>query len=227
VTEERFLRPAVLRGIFFDLDNTLIDRAAALEGYIAELARRFPRALGTSEARAHLRGLDDRGYRDRPEFCRAVVAAFPALGMSPAAFWEDFAAGLARSVVRHQAVVDLVEELGRRYRLAVVTNGGGARQREKLARAGLAGIVGDLFISEEVGAEKPDPRIFRLALQQTGLAAGQVLFVGDDPARDIAGAQGAGLVTCWVSWGRSYPAGLPPATMTIDTLEQLAGRLGS
>jgi putative hydrolase of the HAD superfamily len=219
-----------MQGIFFDLDNTLIDRAAALEGYLRDLARRFPGVLPDEAALQALRELDLDGYCDRADFCRSVVGRFPGLGMSPAAFWADFSDGLARAVTVRPEVVNLVKRLGDRYRLAVVSNGGSRRQRDKLRRAGLGSLLTEVVISEEVDAEKPDPGIFAAALDRVGLAASEVLFVGDDPVRDIAGADAVGLVTCWVSHGRAFPGDLPRPALTIESVEELeqalAGAVG-
>lgn len=211
-------------GLFFDLDNTLLDRARAFEGYLGRLTRRFPGTFGPA-ALQELRELDAAGLRGRPGFCRLVSERFPVLG-SPAQVWEDFAGGLARAVQPDPRVLALLDQLQPRYRLAVVTNGSSRRQREKLSRAGLQGRFDHLFISEEVGAEKPDPAIFNHALRESGLSAGDVLFVGDDPRRDIAGAQAVGLRTCWVAHGRSYPAELPRPLMTVDRVEHLGQMIG-
>ncbi len=122
-------------------------------------------------------------------------------------------------------VGELLARLAPRYRLAVVSNGG-ARQREKLARAGLerAFAAERVVISSEVGAEKPDPRIFARALAALGLAEGEVLHVGDDPVRDILGAQRAGLRSCWLARG-AYPAELPPPSFAIRALAELPALL--
>lgn len=216
----------MMQGIFFDLDNTLIDRAAALEGYLRALARRFPEVLPGEAALRELRELDHQGYCDRAEFCRRVVERFPGLGMSPAELWADFSDGLARAVKVKPEVVELVKRLEDRYQLVVVSNGSGRRQRDKLGRAGLEDILTEVVISEEVDAEKPEPAIFTVALARVGLEASAVLFVGDDPRRDIAGADAVGLVTCWVSHGREFPEGLPRPTMTIETVEELERCLG-
>lgn len=209
-----------MRGIFFDLDNTLLDRALAFEGYLDQLAHRLPETFGGEAARREVRALDERGYRDRPSFCRLMAERFPALG-TPARVWEDFAGGLTRAVQPQPAVLELLDRLKECYTLAVVTNGSSRRQREKLRRAGLLQRIEHLFISEERGVEKPDPALFRQALERTGLAAGVVLHVGDDPERDVAGARAAGLACCWVSHGRRYPEGPPRPTMTVDRVEEL------
>lgn len=211
----------MLRGIFFDLDNTLIDRQQAFEGYLVELERRHPRVFDDPQAKETMRELDGHGRRGRPGFCHEVAERFPVLG-SPAQVWEDFAGGLTRAVRPQPAVLSLLDRLLERHVLAVVTNGSSRRQREKLERADLLQRLDHLFISEEVGAEKPDPAIFAHALQQTGLQAAEVMFVGDDPERDVAGADASGLRTCWVTLGRSYPIELPMPTLTVERVEGLA-----
>jgi putative hydrolase of the HAD superfamily len=80
----------------------------------------------------------------------------------------------------------------------------------------------DVFLSSEVGAEKPDPRLFSAALERVGRAPAETLHVGDDPVRDIYGAARLGLATCWVSAGRSWPPELPRPTHTVTHIEQLA-----
>ena len=209
-----------MRGIFFDLDNTLLDRALAFEGYLDQLARRLPETFADEAARREVRALDDHGYRDRASFCRLMAERFPALG-TPAGVWEDFAGGLTRAVQPQPAVLELLDRLGERFTLAVVTNGSSRRQREKLRRADLLRRVEHVFISEELGLEKPDPGLFRRVLERTGLEAAAVLHVGDDPERDVAGARAAGLACCWVSHGRTYPEGPPRPTMTVDRVEEL------
>jgi putative hydrolase of the HAD superfamily len=218
---------ASLLGVFFDLDNTLIDRQAACDSYFVELRRRFPGALAAPDALQVLHRIDDAGLTDRRVFCAEVVQRYPALGMSAADFWDDFADGLVSATVPcAPALVAELRALGARLKVAVVTNGSGRRQRAKLSRAGLASLFTDeqLFVSGEVGAAKPDRRIFQLALERTGLAADRVLFVGDDPVRDIGGARAAGLRTCWVAHDRSFPASVPPPDLVVRRLEELFER---
>ncbi len=69
----------------------------------------------------------------------------------------------------------------------------------------------DLFdayaISEEVEAEKPDPRIFRTALDRLGVPTQGyrwVAMVGNNPMRDIRGANALGLISIWFHWNDRY-----------------------
>jgi putative hydrolase of the HAD superfamily len=64
---------------------------------------------------------------------------------------------------------------------------------ERLAETGLAGLVDGAVASAELGAAKPDPAIFRAALERLGATAGEAMHVGDSMEHDVAGARAAGL----------------------------------
>ncbi len=92
------------------------------------------------------------------------------------------------------ALRDLREEC----RLGLVTNGAPDLQREKLEQSGLGHFFDAVVVSGEVDIGKPDPRIFALALERLGVRPSEAVMVGDNPARDIAGAQRAGLKTVFI-----------------------------
>lgn len=89
-------------------------------------------------------------------------------------------------------VIAVLEQLHRRFQLAIVSNFDG-RLRVILERLGISKYFGHIFVSSEIGADKPDPEIFRRALKFLGLQPGDVLHVGDDPERDWHAAAIAGL----------------------------------
>jgi len=89
-------------------------------------------------------------------------------------------------------VPEVLEQLRRRFQLAVVSNFDG-RLRFILQHLGISNYFSDIFISSELGADKPDPEIFRRALKVMHLEASEVLHVGDDPERDWKAAKEAGL----------------------------------
>lgn len=202
-------------GICFDLDDTLVDREAAFARALALLGEALPPA-----ALDELRALDAGGRGDRGALVARLVERFSGLGPE-AALADALQRAIVEGVRPRPAVSALVERLAARHRLAVVSNGG-PRQREKLARAGLAAFFPEerVLISSEVGVEKPDPRIFAAALAALGLAKDEVLHVGDDPARDVLGARRAGLASCWLAHG-AYPPELPAPSFTIHALAEL------
>jgi len=89
-------------------------------------------------------------------------------------------------------VVDVLEKLRPHFQLAVISNFDG-RLRFILEELGISKCFTIVFISSELGADKPDPEIFRRALKIVELPPGYVLHVGDDPERDWEAASTAGL----------------------------------
>ncbi len=99
-----------------------------------------------------------------------------------------------------EGAVDLLSSLaGAGYRLAVVSNAFGTMQRqlEELRVCSVTGEgmpqVGAVIDSRVVGVEKPDPRIFHLALEALGVEASRSVYIGDTVKFDVLGARGAGL----------------------------------
>jgi putative hydrolase of the HAD superfamily len=130
---------------------------------------------------------------------------------------------------RHEAFEDarpVLEQLAAEgHRLAVISNGMVCLQREKLAGAGLTGHFELILVSAEVGAGKPDPAIFRCALERLGAPGEAAVMVGDSFHKDIAGAVGAGIGAVWLNRrGETHPdpaSGIP----SIAGLAALPGLL--
>ncbi|HEY2569481.1 MAG TPA: HAD-IA family hydrolase [Candidatus Udaeobacter sp.] len=86
----------------------------------------------------------------------------------------------------------VLQQLQPRFQLAVISNFDG-RLRLILQHLGISKFFTHIFISSEIGADKPDPEIFRRALRIVGLKPSEALHVGDDPIRDWEAASLAGL----------------------------------
>jgi len=99
---------------------------------------------------------------------------------------------------------EMVAELVRRgYRLGLVADGPTATFRNVLGHYGLWDAFEASAISEEVGVEKPDARLFTTALDSLGVKPEDYRFipmVGNNLERDVVGANQLGLVSVWLSW---------------------------
>jgi putative hydrolase of the HAD superfamily len=89
-------------------------------------------------------------------------------------------------------VTNVLRKLRPRFQLAVISNFDG-RLRFILEHLGISKFFAHLFISSELGADKPDPEIYWLALKLINLKSNEVLHVGDDRERDWKAASAAGL----------------------------------
>lgn len=89
------------------------------------------------------------------------------------------------------------------YRLGLVADGPELTFRNELAQHNLARIFDCYAISELLGCEKPDRRMFEHALHQLGILPGdyaRVVMVGNNLSRDIKGANELGLISVWIDW---------------------------
>ncbi len=92
----------------------------------------------------------------------------------------------------------ILEALGERYRLGVVSNFYG--NLEAVCRSsGLAPLFAVMTDSWRVGAEKPDPAIFHAALKTLRAAPEETLFIGESLRRDCEGARRAGIGFIWIA----------------------------
>ncbi|HEX3816752.1 MAG TPA: HAD-IA family hydrolase [Chthoniobacterales bacterium] len=198
------------RAIFFDAAGTLIGltksvgenyalvakrqglqlEAASLDRAFAEVWRAMPLRPATGEPRED----DDKGWwrelvdrvldrvsaqvdpLDRDTFFEAAYGHFAEAGV-----WELY-----------PDVIEVLEELAPRFFLAVVSNFD-SRLRVIFEHLAVSKYFRFIFLSSELGADKPDPLIYRRALEISGFAPNEVLHVGDDRERDWEAAAAAGL----------------------------------
>ena len=72
-----------------------------------------------------------------------------------------------------------------------------AMQTSRLRLAKLLPYFQDLFVSNDIGYEKPDLRFFETCLHRSQLQPEDIVFVGDSLEADMAGASGSGMAACW------------------------------
>ena len=92
---------------------------------------------------------------------------------------------------------------------------------------GVAGAVDAVVTSAVAGASKPDPAIFRAALDELGVAPGEAIHCGDDPAKDCAGARAAGIRAVLLDRSGTLAAAGCPRITSLGELPGLTGLEGA
>ena len=215
----------------FDLDNTLLDRTALFADVAGAFYDEYLANRDSVTRKAALDWMvlwDQDGYGDRAAMRKRWLTEWPDTGLddeSLAAWYGSAMDRLARPDAEVNAMLAELNERGMPW--GIVTNGDSDRQRGKCRGAGLDRLASFIIVSGEMGYEKPDQRIFRDALEATGLTDPErVLFVGDTPEADIDGAKRFGMQAAWVRRGRDYPAGLQPPDHILDHVTEVRGVLG-
>lgn len=115
---------------------------------------------------------------------------------------------------------EVVRLLAQKYPLTIISNGFKEVQYYKFEHSGLADCFAHTIISEEVGINKPQPEIFRIALDLNGVTADEAVMIGDSYSSDIAGAKNAGIDQIWVM-GDGLPVTDEGATYIVRELKDV------
>lgn len=89
--------------------------------------------------------------------------------------------------------IEVLDALQTRYCLHIITNGFEEVQEVKMQHSGLQGYFDEVITSERVGKKKPDPDVFRFALDLAKAKSNESLMIGDDLPVDVLGARECGM----------------------------------
>jgi YjjG family noncanonical pyrimidine nucleotidase len=200
----------VLRGVLFDLDDTLFDHHQGARAALQRVHATYAPFLGTPFAEfehahaEHLEALHLQVLSGAMDIDAARVERFRRLLIQAGAGGDEAAgaAALYREsyIAARQAVAgahDLLAALRARARIAVVSNNLLDEQQQKMAQCGLTPLIDALIVSEDVGFAKPDRRIFAVALDRLELQPEEAVMIGDSWPNDIVGATQAGIAAVW------------------------------
>lgn len=202
------------KGILFDLNGTLID--ILTDEYNDELYRVTAGFLSYYGIYIAPEALRERYFALNREQRRRSPEEFPefdavkifhdiimenirtdelAAGETAVAAARLFRAASLRKLETYPGVKELLPHLKLHYRLAAVSDGQSAWALPELQRCQLDGFFAGVTVSGDYGFRKPDRRLFEIALKTLQLPPEEVVFVGNDMYRDIAGAHNAGMRT--------------------------------
>lgn len=194
--------------VLLDADNTLFDfdsaEARALRTVL--LARGYTPDQTTVETYVRINAaLWEAFARGEIEQDFLLVERFrrfqQAVGGShdPAAFNADYMAALAAGSELFPGALELCRSLaGLGCTLAIVTNGAAVAQRGRYNVSPIRQVIPHLFISQELGARKPDPLFFDCVCRNLGITdRSRAVVVGDNLDSDILGGNRAGIDTIW------------------------------
>lgn len=226
------------RAVFFDLGGTLFSygsinahfdqvleemaRGRGVEASLDDLRRAYRVAMATTMSSWASRPY----YLHRDLFTEAHVQFLRSLGVAADPDDEDVRFS-QRRVLGEPAVAprpDAAETLAglraRGLHVSIVSNIDDDQLAAVWSRLGLAEHVDAITTSEEARSCKPDARIFRLALEKAGGPdPEQVVFVGDSPWHDVAGANALGMTSVLI--GAPPPEGAPAPRHVIGSLREL------
>lgn len=191
------------------MDGTLLNFEAAEKAAIRALFQEFGFGVCTDEMLKRYSQINKIYWErlERKEVTRQEVLEgrfldfFAEEGLDVSAapeFNECYQTSLGDTIVFYDDSYEIVKSLRGKVKQYVVSNGTITAQTKKLRVSGLGELMDGIFLSEQLGVEKPDVHFFEQVFAQTGLTAKtQIMIVGDSLSSDILGGNNAGIITCW------------------------------
>lgn len=205
--------------LLWDVDGTLLDFIAAEKAAVQTLFREFGLGECTDEMVERYSRINkeywerlERGELGKPEILvRRFADFFSSEGLDASKapeFNEQYQVRLGDTVVFCDDSYELLSSLRGRVKQYAVSNGTVVAQTRKLRRSGFDRLLDGVFLSEELGYEKPATEFFDRVFAAIGEPDRErVLIVGDSLTSDITGGNRAGIRTCWYN-----PKGEPNLT---------------
>jgi YjjG family noncanonical pyrimidine nucleotidase len=223
---------AMIRAVFLDIDNTLLDFDAFVKAAMRDGFRKF----GLGEYREDMFPVF---LRINTEIWQEIEQGrlkfeemlkirwnriFAALGITfdGVRFEDYFREYLFDCAIPVEGAAELLAYLKGKYILCAASNGPYDQQVNRLLRGGMLDCFSKLFISEQIGASKPSSKFFTHCLNElSGITPDEIIMIGDSLSSDMAGAIGMGMKTCYFDKNRSGKTGGMNLDYVVQSLDEI------
>ena len=223
--------------LLWDVDGTILDFLAAEKAAVKKLFLEYGFGECTDEMISKYSSINLKYWKalERNEITKPQVLTgrfeefFLSMGLpveKVEAFNRDYQVALGDTIVFNDDSGELLMKLKDDYFCAAITNGTKIAQNKKLERSGLDKIFDKIFISEEIGVEKPNTEFFEKVFSELKIRdLSEVLVIGDSLTSDIKGGNNAGVDTCWYNPLEKGNEFCEPVTYEIKNLWEIIGIL--
>ena len=193
--------------LFFDFDDTLIDFKAAEKVALPAVFKEYQMDY-TEKVDAYYKTLNrqlwselERGEITRDQLMkRRFGETMLHFGRNIDGYKMDerYQKLLAKTIILIDGAEQVLKELSKKYELYIVTNGMQKTQRNRFEASGLTPYIKRIFVSEEIGYQKPQIEFFNYVFSNLkNVDKSTSLIIGDSFSADIIGGYNAGIDTCW------------------------------
>ena len=224
--------------ILWDVDGTLLDFKTAESAAVKSLFREFSLGECTDEMVSRYSAINDGFWQrlERNEITKPQVLVgrfkqfFREVGVPPELaeeFNRRYQFRLGDTIVYRDDSISIIKSLRGRVKQYVVSNGTVVAQSKKLKLSGIGELMDGIFLSEAVGAEKPNKAFFDTVFEQIRPERlSDVIVIGDSLTSDIRGGINAGIRTCWYNPERKQAPEEYRIDYVITDLHEVPGIIG-
>lgn len=214
--------------LLFDLDDTLLDFGKAEDNAINKLLTKYNIPVTEENKRLYVKlnkakwtALEKGEITRKQLFSTRFSEYFATLGVEADGIKanEEYILFLGQGHFLIDGALDVCRELHKKYAMYIITNGAKKAQEGRLTDSPLMEYFNGVFISEEIGFDKPKNEYFDFVYKNiTEKDKSKTLVIGDSLNSDIAGALNYGVECCWVNRGEPETTA---ATYTVKNIREL------
>ncbi|RBW67577.1 HAD family hydrolase [Bacillus taeanensis] len=212
----------MIKAVVFDLDGTLLNRDKSVKMFIEKQYERLNKWISHVPKDKYITRfieLDNRGYVWKDKVYQQLVDEFDITGFTWEELLQDYISQFRDSCVPFPNLISMLEELrNNNLVLGMITNGKGQFQMDNIKALGIEKYFETILISEWEGMKKPEPQIFKKALEKLNVLPTESIFVGDHPEKDVKAAQSIGMKGVWK---KDYQWDDVKADFIVDDLEEI------
>ena len=218
--------------LLFDLDDTLMDFGKAEENAIEKLLEKYNipvtsdnKQLYVDINKAKWTALEKGEITRKELFSTRFADFFASLGVDADGITanDEYISCLGEGRFVIDGAEEICRELKKSYTMHIITNGAKKAQQGRLTNLPLMECFDRIFISEEIGYDKPKKEYFDHVFSHIDEKdKSKCLVIGDSLNSDIAGAVNYGIDCCWINKGTDRPS---DATYTVKSLDELLALL--
>lgn len=214
--------------LLFDFDDTLFDFTASSKFALQKTFEQY-HIIFTEEYFELFERINKQLWEafERGEYTKEQILPlrfsmmFDNASIDCEAFNSSYLDNISNSVFPFEGTYELCEQLSKSYDMYIVTNSVERVILNRMARSGMDKYFLNCFISERIGAAKPDKKYFEYALGHINEKdKARVLIIGDSTTSDILGGINAGIDTCWLDRNGRNPQAIKP-TYTVHSYDEL------
>jgi putative hydrolase of the HAD superfamily len=191
----------MIKAVIFDLDGTLLNRDESVKKFIDnqyERLNKWVRHIPKEKYITRFIELDNRGYVWKDKVYQQLVGELDITEIPWEGLLQDYISQFKNNCVPFPNLLSMLEELrSNNLILGIITNGIGQFQMDNIKALGIEKYFKTILVSEWEGIKKPDPQIFKRALEQLNVLPNESIFVGDHPENDVKAAQNVGIKGIW------------------------------
>ena len=218
--------------LLFDADNTLLDFDANERASLTDTFRTFGIAydedtisLYHSINLMYWKMLSEKKISKEELLIKRFATLYERLRINadPVATENHYRSQLGKGCQVVPGALDVCRKLRKDYKLYVITNGVATTQHSRLEGSGVAELMDGIFISDEIGYDKPDVRFFEYVQKSIpGFEKSKALVIGDSLFSDIRGGVDFGLDTCYLNvYNEKNTSEIQPTYEIQDIVELL------